>query len=193
MTTRCRFHDKHGDRRNREHSICHNIDCDFLRRTESCRCWRALDPRRHPEACRACCSCRHSCAGSRLATLMPSGEEVAHALIDVSINAAECRPSRPVAEVVRPTGQISVQRSRTSGHGSLLPGTSRLLTFVLSHCMLFSWTARAQVLLAVGFATVWPKRVAEEVETIRLTHPHIATKGRRQLLAGSVTRFQAPT
>jgi hypothetical protein len=31
---------------------------------------------------------------------VPSGEEVAHALIDVSVNATECRSTRPVAEVV---------------------------------------------------------------------------------------------
>jgi hypothetical protein len=33
---------------------------------------------------------------------VPSGEEVAHALIDIAVNAAECRTTRPVAEVVRP-------------------------------------------------------------------------------------------
>ena len=41
---------------------------------------------------------------------VPSGEEVAHALIDVAVNAAECRPTRPVAEVVRPAAQRPVQR-----------------------------------------------------------------------------------
>jgi hypothetical protein len=38
---------------------------------------------------------------------VPSGEEVAHALVDVSVNATECRSARPVAEVVRPTKQRS--------------------------------------------------------------------------------------
>ena len=34
--------------------------------------------------------------------LVPSGEEVAHALIDVVINAAECRSIRSKVEAVRP-------------------------------------------------------------------------------------------
>ena len=38
-------------------------------------------------------------AGPHPASL-PSGEEVAHALIDVSVNTTECRSTRPVAEVV---------------------------------------------------------------------------------------------
>jgi hypothetical protein len=41
---------------------------------------------------------------------VPSGEEVAYALIDVSVNAAECRSARPVAEVVRPAKQSAVER-----------------------------------------------------------------------------------
>jgi len=41
---------------------------------------------------------------------VPSGEEVAYALINVSVNAAECRSARPMAEVVRPAKQRAVQR-----------------------------------------------------------------------------------
>src|SRR3979411_2289628 len=36
---------------------------------------------------------------------VPSGEEVAHALIDVSVNATECRSARHVAEGFRPAKQ----------------------------------------------------------------------------------------
>src|SRR5262249_33332845 len=42
--------------------------------------------------------------------LVSSGEEVAHALIDVSVNTAECGSVRPEAEVVRPAEQRPVQR-----------------------------------------------------------------------------------
>src|SRR3979490_1003305 len=41
---------------------------------------------------------------------VPSGEEVAYALINVSVDAAECRSARPMAEVVRPAKQRAVQR-----------------------------------------------------------------------------------
>src|SRR5206468_8161279 len=41
---------------------------------------------------------------------VPSGEEVAHALVDVSVDRAECRSARPVTEVVRPAEQRLVQR-----------------------------------------------------------------------------------
>src|SRR5437016_5173358 len=37
--------------------------------------------------------------------LVPSGEEIAHALIDVSVHSTECRAACPVAEVVRPAEQ----------------------------------------------------------------------------------------
>src|SRR5271157_6196144 len=36
---------------------------------------------------------------------VPSGEEVAHALVDVSIDATEHRPTRAIGEVVRPAEQ----------------------------------------------------------------------------------------
>src|SRR6516162_2259125 len=41
---------------------------------------------------------------------MPSDEEIAHALVDVSIDATQWRPTRAVGEVVRPAEQNSVQR-----------------------------------------------------------------------------------
>ena len=41
---------------------------------------------------------------------MPSDEEVAHALVDVSIDATQGRPTRAVGEVVRPAEQDPVQR-----------------------------------------------------------------------------------
>ena len=75
--------------------------------------------------------------GCRARHFVPSGEEVAHALINVSVNATECRSARPVAEVVRPTRRDLFSVSRTSGHGSWLPGTSRLPIFVLNRCTLF--------------------------------------------------------
>src|SRR5215475_4875166 len=40
---------------------------------------------------------------------VPSDEEGAHALADVEVDAAECRSTRPVAEVVRPAAQTPVQ------------------------------------------------------------------------------------
>src|SRR5579864_2355389 len=95
---------------------------------------------------------------------MPSGEEVAHALIDVSVNAAECRPSRPVAEVVRPTGQRSVQRVAYFGPRIVVAGHQQVADLRLEPLQALLGRARAQVPLAVGFVTVWPKRVAEEVE-----------------------------
>src|SRR6476659_9129016 len=39
-----------------------------------------------------------------------SDEEGAHTLADVEVDATESRPPRPVAEVVRPAAQSSVQR-----------------------------------------------------------------------------------
>ena len=41
--------------------------------------------------------------------LVPSREEVAHALIDVVVDTPECRPMRPIGEVARPTKQETVQ------------------------------------------------------------------------------------
>src|SRR5262245_63281180 len=37
--------------------------------------------------------------------LMPSCEEVAHTLVGIAIDCAECRPPRPVAEIIRPATQ----------------------------------------------------------------------------------------
>src|SRR6516162_11526887 len=44
--------------------------------------------------------------------LVSSGEEVAHAFIDVSVNTAECGSACPEAEVVRPTEQRPVSAYR---------------------------------------------------------------------------------
>src|SRR5712692_8509329 len=49
-------------------------------------------------------------SGTTPVHLVPSGEEVAHALIDVIVDATEDRPMRPIGEVARPAEQKPVQR-----------------------------------------------------------------------------------
>src|SRR5260370_24783605 len=41
---------------------------------------------------------------------VPSDEEGTHALADVEVDPAESRPTRPMAEIVRPAAQNAVQR-----------------------------------------------------------------------------------
>src|SRR5262249_6901743 len=47
--------------------------------------------------------------------LVPSGEEVTHALVDVSVDGPECRTACSIAEVIRPAEQRPVQRAAHFG------------------------------------------------------------------------------
>jgi WD40 repeat protein len=61
--------------------------------------------------------------------LVPSGEEVAYALVDVSVNAAERQATRPVAEVVRPARQSPSRATPArSGARCSRPKAGRILT-----------------------------------------------------------------
>ena len=95
---------------------------------------------------------------------VPSGEEVAHALIDVSVNAAECRSARPVAEVVRPAKQRPVQRVGHFGPRIVVAGHQQIANLCLESLHDLLGRARAQIPKTVRFVTVWSERVAEEVE-----------------------------
>ena len=82
---------------------------------------------------------------------VPSDEEVAHALIDVSVNTTECRSTRPVAEVVRPAKQRPVQRVSYFGPWIIVARHQQIadLRLELLHALL--GRARAQIPFAVRF------------------------------------------
>ena len=95
---------------------------------------------------------------------VPSGEEVAHALIDVSVNATVCRSARPVAEVVRPTKQRSVQRVAYFRPRIVVARHQQIANLRLEPLHALLGRARAQIPKTVRFVTVRSERVAEEVE-----------------------------
>src|SRR5262245_38927352 len=105
---------------------------------------------------------------------MSSGEEVAHALIDVSVNTAECRSARPVAEVVRPAKQRPVQRVAHSGPRIVVAGHQQIAILCLEPLHALLGRACAQIPKTVRFVTVWSERVAEEVEAFL---PNIPQRG----------------
>src|SRR6266446_3437411 len=96
--------------------------------------------------------------------LVSSGEEVAHALIDVSVNTAECGSARPEAEVVRPTEQRPVQRIAHFGPRIVIAGHQQIANLCLEPLHALLGRARAQIPIAVRFVTVRSERVAQEVE-----------------------------
>src|ERR1700736_552840 len=95
---------------------------------------------------------------------VPSGEEVTHALVDISVNRAECRSTRPVTEVVRPAEQRLVQRVAHFGPRIGVAGHQQITDLRLEplHALL-GW-ARAQIPLTITFVTVRSERVSQEVE-----------------------------
>ena len=90
---------------------------------------------------------------------VPSGEEVAHALIDVLVNTAEYRSTRPVAEVVRPAKQGPVQRVAHFRPRIVVTKHQQFADLRLEplHALL-GW-ARAQIPITVCFVTVRSERV----------------------------------
>jgi hypothetical protein len=54
-------------------------------------------------------------AGTAPCHFVPSCEEVAHPLVRIAVNTAECGPARPVAKVVRPAAQSPVLSEVSSG------------------------------------------------------------------------------
>jgi Transposase IS116/IS110/IS902 family len=76
--------------------------------------------------------------------LMPSCEEVAHALINVSVNAAECRAARPVTEVVRPADQESVQHVAHFAPRIVVAGHQEIADFLLEPLHTLLGWARAR-------------------------------------------------
>lgn len=120
---------------------------------------------------------------------VPSSEEVAHTFIDVSVNAAECRSARPMAEVVRPAKQRPVQRVAHFGPRIVVAGHQQIANLRLEPLHALLGRARAQIPMTVCFVTVRPERVAEEVETFS---PSILQRGfglvERQLSASARVR-----
>src|SRR5262249_59218457 len=95
--------------------------------------------------------------------LVSSGEEVAHALIDVSVNTAECGSARPEAEVVRPAEQAPVQRIAHFEPWIVIAGHQQIANLRLEPLHALLGRARAHIPTAVRFLTVRPTRVAQEV------------------------------
>ena len=58
--------------------------------------------------------------------LVPSREEIAHALIDVVVDTPECRPVRPIGEVARPTEQKRVECVAYVQPGILIAGRQQI-------------------------------------------------------------------
>ena len=83
---------------------------------------------------------------------VPSGEEVAHALIDVSVNAAESRSARPVAEVIRPAEQRPVQRVAHFGPWTVVARHQQIADLRLEPLHALLGRARAQILPQRPFA-----------------------------------------
>src|SRR5215510_5191028 len=94
---------------------------------------------------------------------VPSDEECAHALADVEVDAAECRSSRSVAEVVRPAAQTPVQLVAHFGPGSVVAGHQQLADFRLEPLHARLGRARTPIPLAVTpVRIVRAERVAKE-------------------------------
>src|SRR5258708_40289843 len=100
----------------------------------------------------------------RASDLVPSSEEVTHALIDVSVNAVERRLARPMAEVVRPAKQRPVQRVAHFGPRIVIARHQQIANLRLEPLHALLGRARAQIPKTVRFVTVRPERVAQEVE-----------------------------
>ena len=96
--------------------------------------------------------------------LVPSGEEVAHALVDVSIDATESRPTRAIGEVVRPAEQRSVQRVAHFWPRVVVAGDQQVADLRLEPLHALLGRACAQIPFAVRLITMRAERVAEEVE-----------------------------
>src|SRR3974377_11830 len=93
-----------------------------------------------------------------------TGEEVAHALIDVDVNTTVRRAARPIAEVVRPAEQEFVQRVPNVRPRIDVARHQEIADFRLCPLHTLLGRARAQVPLSVPRIVVWPERVAQEVE-----------------------------
>jgi hypothetical protein len=97
---------------------------------------------------------------------VPTSEEVADALIDVSFNTAECRSARSEAEVVRPAKQRFVQLVAQSGPRICVAGHQQLGNVRLEPAQTLLGRARAQIPSTVRFISMRSERVAEEVEAL---------------------------
>src|SRR6202162_2574673 len=107
---------------------------------------------------------------------VPSCEEVAYALINVSVNAAECRSARPMAEVVRPAKQRAVQRVAHFRPWIVVARHQQIADLRLEPLHTLLGRARAQIPMTVRFVTVRSERIAEEVEALL---PSILQRGLR--------------
>ena len=79
-----------------------------------------------------------------------------------------------MAEVIRPAARALFSSSNTSGHGSVLAGTSRLPILVLKRFMLFLDGTCTQAPLAVPLVAMGTERVAKEIEALL---PGISQRG----------------
>ena len=92
--------------------------------------------------------------------LVPSGEEVAHALIDVLVDTTECRSTRPLAEVVRPAKQRPAQHVANFGPRIVVARHQQIADLGLELLHAFLGRARAQIPKTVRFVTVRSERVS---------------------------------
>src|SRR5258708_21441437 len=95
---------------------------------------------------------------------VPSGEEGAHALIDVSVNATECRSARPVAEAVRPAKQRSVQRVAYFRPRIVVARHQQIANLRLEPLHALLGLARAQIPKTVRSVTVRSEQAAAYVD-----------------------------
>src|SRR6516162_619682 len=95
---------------------------------------------------------------------MPSDEEVAHALVDVSIDATQWRPTRAVGEVVRPAEQDPVQRVAHFWPRLVIAGHQQVADRRLEPLHALLGRACAQIPFAVRLITMRAERVAKEIE-----------------------------